>query len=224
MKISVVIPVLNEESTIPFAIDHAWLAGAEEVIVVDGGSDDDTCVLAAEKRCLLVNGSRGRGQQMNLGAAKAKGDVLLFLHSDNSLPPQSLAQISRAMESPACIGGGFRQRLNSTRWIYRIIELGNVFRARHQRLVYGDQGLFVRRDHFESLGGFAEIALMEDYEFAQRCFRNHRPVLLDGPLHVDVRRWEKAGPVRTTWKNWRIAKAWRSGVDADELYRRYYDC
>ena len=151
MKISVVIPVLNEEATLPAAIDHAWLAGADEVIVVDGGSTDHTCQLAAEKECLLVNGSRGRGQQMNLGAAKATGDVLLFLHSDNRLPPQSLAQISHAMESPECIGGGFRQRLDSERWIYRIIEYGNVFRARYQRLVYGDQGLFVRRDHFEKL-------------------------------------------------------------------------
>jgi hypothetical protein len=100
--------------------------------------------------------------------------------------------------------------------------MGNAFRAHYQRLVYGDQGMFVRRSVFEQLGGFAEIPLMEDFEFSQRCFRDSQPLLLKGPIRVDVRRWERQGVIQTTIKNWKIARAWRQGVDSQELYQRYY--
>ena len=82
--------------------------------------------------------------------------------------------------------------------------------------------MFVRRSVFERLGGFAEIPLMEDFEFSQRCFGDSAPLLLEGPIHVDVRRWQRLGVMRTTINNWQIAAAWRRGVDAEELYKRYY--
>ena len=160
---------------------------------------------------------------MNLGAAQASGEILLFLHADNWLADNAIDQINSAMSQSDSVGGGFRQKLGSSRWVYRLIEAGNAFRARYQRLVYGDQGMFVRRSVFERLGGFAEIPLMEDFEFSQRCFGDSTPLLLKGPVHVDVRRWERQGVIRTTIKNWQIAKAWRQGVDAEELYKRYYN-
>jgi len=205
------------------AISRAWAAGAFEVIVVDGGSNDDTAEFVLQANAQLVTGIAGRGQQMNLGAAQASGEILLFLHADNWLAADAIDQINSAMSQSEHVGGGFRQKLGSSRWVYRLIEGGNAFRARYQRLVYGDQGMFVRRSVFEQLGGFAEIPLMEDFEFSQRCFRDSAPLLLKGPIHVDVRRWEHQGVVRTTIKNWQIAKAWRKGVDVEELYKRYYD-
>lgn len=204
------------------AISRAWAAGAHEVIVVDGGSDDNTAKFAQQSNAQVVTGASGRGQQMNLGAAQASGEILLFLHADNWIAEDALHQISAAMSQGDLRGGGFRQKLQSSRWIYRLIEFGNAYRARYQRLVYGDQGIFVRRCVFEQLGGFADIPLMEDYEFSQRCFRDSAPLLLDGPIHVDVRRWERDGVIRTTLNNWAIARAWRQGVDAEELYKRYY--
>lgn len=205
------------------AISKAWAAGAFEVIVVDGGSDDNTAKFARQSNAQLVTGASGRGQQMNLGAAQASGEILLFLHADTWLPDDAIDQINSAMSKSDAVGGGFRQTLQSSRWVYRLIEAGNAFRARYQRLVYGDQGMFVRRSVFERLGGFAEIPLMEDFEFSQRCFGDSTPLLLKGPVHVDVRRWERQGVIRTTIKNWQIAKAWRQGVDAEELYKRYYN-
>ena len=222
MRTSVIIPVLNESGGVKKAISRAWAAGAFEVIVVDGGSDDSTAEFAQQSNARLLTSTSGRGQQMNLGAAQASGEILLFLHADNWLPDGAIDQISAAMSQSNVHGGGFRQRLQSPRWIYRLIELGNAYRARYQRLIYGDQGMFVRRSVFEQLGGFAEIPLMEDYEFSQRCFRDSAPLLLDGPLHVNVRRWERDGVASTTINNWRIARAWRRGVDVNELYEFYY--
>lgn len=217
-----IIPVLNESGTIKQAIERAWASGAFEVIVVDGGSDDNTSQLVQQCNAQLVKGASGRGQQMNLGATQASGEVLLFQHADNWLPENALDQISVAMSQTDLHGGGFRQKLQSSRWVYRLIEAGNAYRAKYQRLVYGDQGMFVRRSVFEQLGGFAELPLMEDYEFSLRCFADSPPLLLEGPINVDVRRWERDGIMRTTINNWRIARAWRRGVDVKELYDFYY--
>lgn len=222
MGTSVIIPVLNESGVLKKAISRAWAAGASEVIVVDGGSDDNTAKFARQSNAQVVTGASGRGQQMNLGAAQASGEILLFLHADNWLPPGAIHQISAAISQGDLHGGGFRQKLQSSRWVYRLIEHGNAYRARYQRLVYGDQGMFVRRSVFEQLGGFADIPLMEDYEFSKRCFCDSAPLLLDGPIHVDVRRWERDGVARTTLNNWRIARAWRKGVDVNTLYDQYY--
>ena len=223
LKTSVIIPVLNEAGFVRDAIDRAWSAGAQEVIVVDGGSSDSTASVAAQCNCQFLEGPQGRGPQMNCGAQHATGDVILFLHADSWLPENALLQIDNALKNSDAVGGGFRQKLGSGKWIYRFIEKGNAWRARYQRLIYGDQGLFVRRSVFEQLGGFAQIRLMEDFEFSQRCFAAAAPVLLEGPIHIDVRRWEAHGPIATTIKNWRIAWAWRCGADSDELYNRYYD-
>ena len=119
------------------AISRAWAAGAFEVIVVDGGSNDDTAEFVLQANAQLVTGIAGRGQQMNLGAAQASGEILLFLHADNWLAADAIDQINSAMSQSEHVGGGFRQKLGSSRWVYRLIEGGNAFRAHYQRLVYG---------------------------------------------------------------------------------------
>jgi len=223
IRISIVIPVLNEDSLIEAAVENAWRCGADEVIIADGGSVDQTIARAKEMKCKFVESAPGRGQQLNAGAAQATGDALLFLHVDNSMEADVVEQIRGAMVNDDCVGGGFRQRIDSERSIFRIIESGNYLRAKYQRLVYGDQGLFVRRDVFESLGGFPEIPLMEDFVFSQKLFQGkHKPVMLPGPLCVSARSWEKTGVLKQTIKNWRIAAAHRMGATPESLYQRYY--
>ena len=221
--ISIIIPVLNEAGRIEDAIAKAWQASADEVIVSDGGSTDQTVAVAEKSNCTVVKTIPGRGQQLNAGAAQASGDILLFLHADNWLNAGAAEQIREAMQDSECLGGGFKQRINSNTFAFRLVEHGNYFRAKRQRLVYGDQGLFIRRTVFESLGGFPDTPLMEDFVFSQKLFQgNRKPVMLPGPLHVDPRRWKKSGVLRQTIKNWKTAIAFRLGASPESLYQRYY--
>lgn len=223
LKISIVIPVLNEDARVETAIRNAWSCGADEVVVVDGGSTDQTVAVAQRANCQVVQSPPGRGQQLNAGASQCQGDVLLFLHVDNWVHWGAADQIRDAMQNQDCVGGGFHQQIDSPKTVFRLIELGNFARAKYQRLVYGDQGLFVRRSAFESLGGFPEIPLMEDFRFSQTLFQQQRkPKMLPGPIFVSSRRWEKNGVMKQTIANWRIAYAFRRGVPAEELYQQYY--
>ena len=223
IRVSIIIPVLNEAELIVTAIEKAWNCGADEVIVADGGSADGTIGLAEEANCQFTQSLPGRGQQLNAGAKVSTGDVLLFLHVDNWADKNAAQQIRDAMADQDCIGGGFKQRIDSRRLIFRLIEIGNHLRATQQGLVYGDQGMFVRRDVFESQGGFPEIPLMEDFKFSETLFQAKRkPTMLAGPLHVSARRWEKMGVLKQTLRNWRIAAAYRKGASPESLYQRYY--
>ena len=221
MKYSVIIPVLNEEATIAEAIERAWSAGAGEVIVCDGGSRDATVRRAAALPCRLIHSSPGRAVQQNAAAAAAVGDVLVFLHADCWLEPGGLEPIAAGLADGRTAGGAFRQRIDAAGLIYRLLERGNACRVRWLRLPYGDQGIFVRRDVFESLGRFPQIPLMEDVRFMRAFRRRWRPLLLPGPLHVSARRWQRSGPIRQTLRNWSLLAAEACGVPPDRLQRYY---
>lgn len=221
MRLSIVIPVLNEEATLERAVERAWATGAAEVIVVDGGSRDDTVSLARRLNCRLLESAPGRAWQMNAGAARATGDVLLFLHADNWLPDGAAAQIAHAMESADLVGGAFRQAIGARGRIYRWIECGNACRVRLWGAAYGDQGIFVRRSVFEQHGGYPEVPLLEDLYFARALRRRGHLALLPGPLHVSARRWQQYGVVRQTLRNWLILAAAALGVSPARLARWY---
>ncbi|NIP85429.1 MAG: glycosyltransferase [Planctomycetales bacterium] len=221
LKISVVIPMLNEAALIGSAIDRAWRAGADEVIVSDGGSRDGSLGIAAGGRCQLIEGPAGRAIQQNRGAAVASGDVLLFLHADNWLAAGAGNQIRKLLEKDRVLCGAFFQRIESPRVWYRLIEYGNAARVRHLGMAYGDQGIFVRRQTFLSAGGFPQVSLMEDVRLMRSLRRISRPVLLPGPLHVSPRRWQKNGVIRQTLCNWWLLTAERCGVSPDRLKRFY---
>jgi rSAM/selenodomain-associated transferase 2 len=164
---------------------------------------------------------RSRALQQNAGAAASRGDTLLFLHADCWLEPGSLDQIARALSDERCVGGCFRQSIAARGWRYRWLERGNALRVMLWGLAYGDQGIFVRREVFNRLGGFPSLALMEDLIFKKRLRREGRVALLDGPLHVSARRWEKQGVFRQTARNWWMtALAW-AGVSPNTLARFY---
>jgi len=221
MRVSIIIPALNEAAVIERAITAAWQADAHEVIVVDGGSQDDTVARAEATNCQVIAASPGRAYQQNRGATQANGDVLLFQHADNWLDNTALKQIQAAFQKPSIIAGAFRQRIAAPGALYRWLERGNAWRARCWGLPYGDQGIFVRRQVFEQLGGFPNVRLMEDLLLMQRVRRKRRPILLPGPIHIDPRRWQRHGIIRQTLRNWALLTALRLGVTPNELARFY---
>lgn len=227
VKISIVIPVVNEIDILAQCVERAWSVG-DEVIVVDGGSTDGSVERAQSLPCQFVESELGRGQQLNAGSQFATGDVLLFLHADTWLPADAKSQLIDAFVGLASDGevqarfyGCFKQRIDDEGWVYRWIEKGNFHRARWQRLIYGDQGLFVSRKLFDAVGGFPDISLMEDFEISRNLRRAASPTFLDGPIQVASRRWQKNGPIRLTIRNWMFAMGYRLGVSPQRLARLY---
>ncbi|MFP6669440.1 MAG: TIGR04283 family arsenosugar biosynthesis glycosyltransferase [Pirellulales bacterium] len=221
MKVSVIIPTLNEGSRVASAIDRAWLAGANEVIVSDGGSRDDTVRVARRLACRLIQTAAGRAVQQNAAAAVASGDVLLFLHADTWLEAAAISQICQTMTNGEIVAGAFMQQIDGIAGAYRWLERGNAMRVRLFRLPFGDQGIYVRRDVFESIGRFPDVALMEDVRLLRRLRRRGLIVLLPGPLHVSSRRWQRHGVARQTLRNWMLLLAERFGVSPKRLANFY---
>jgi hypothetical protein len=158
---------------------------------------------------------------MNAAAAASSGDVLLFLHADCRLADGAFAAITAALADPRTVGGCFRQSIEADGWRYRLVESGNALRVRTLKWIYGDQALFVRRSAFERLGGFPPVPLMEDLLFAKRLKRQGRVRLLEARVHVSPRRWQDAGLLRQTIRNWTLIAALHLGVSPERLARFY---
>jgi rSAM/selenodomain-associated transferase 2 len=224
VRIAVIIPALNEEPVICAAVTSAWDAGAAEVILADGGSDDRTVELAQERRCKVVVAPKGRAFQQNAGARVATADVLLFLHADNRLGASACQQVRDALTRPDVVCGAFRQRIEARGFGYRLLERGNSWRVRWLGLPYGDQAIFLRRGLFEEVGGFPEVRLMEDLVLMTKLRRKAWPILLPGPLLVDARRWQRHGIIRQTLRNWWLLAAYKFGTTPDQpadYYKRH---
>jgi rSAM/selenodomain-associated transferase 2 len=222
MQVSVIIPVLNEAVRIADTIRRTREVGACQIIVVDGGSADGTLEAATAADCVL-SAPQGRARQQNAGAAAAMGDVLVFLHADCRLPARAFESIATALEDPRCVGGCFRQSIDAAGIGYRLLESGNAWRVKLLGWAYGDQGIFVRREFFERLGGFPDLPLMEDLLFTKRLKRQGRFVLLPVRLQVSARRWRKHGIVRQTLRNWRLIVCAHWGVPLERLAAEYKD-
>ncbi|GAA5508257.1 TIGR04283 family arsenosugar biosynthesis glycosyltransferase [Novipirellula caenicola] len=217
--ISVVIPTLNEAATIKNAVGSAIDAGAAEIIVCDGGSVDQTIEMATDAGASkIIRSVPGRGIQLNAGAVFASREVVLFLHADNRLGPSCLQQIC---EVPDVVWGAFMQRIDHSRFAYRLIEKGNAARVRFRGMAFGDQAIFVRRDTYKKVGGFEEIELMEDVAFSRTMRAIAKPVLLPGPVTISARRWEQRGIVGQTLQNWNLQCRYRFGASPRQLAKRY---
>ncbi len=221
MRISVVIPAVNEAQTIERSINSAREAGFDEIIVSDGGSHDKTPMLATRCGASVVHGTRGRATQQNLGAHHATGDVFLFLHADNWLAPTTGQQVRDCLQDPQILGGAFEQQIDASGFRYRLLECGNAARVRLRGMAYGDQAIFMRRETFLVLGGFPEVPLMEDL-LLMRDFRElGKAILLPGPVHVHPRRWQQRGIVQQTLCNWSLVCGEKLGVPPDRLANFY---
>ncbi len=222
--LSIVVPVLNEAGRLP-----ALLAGlapfrdAAEVIVVDSGSTDGSAEAArAAGWARVLAAPRGRARQMNVGAAAASGDALLFLHADTCLPPTALDDIQAALADPRVVGGRFDVRLDSPRPIYRVVEALMNLRSRWSGIWTGDQAIFVRRAVFEKLGRFPDIPLMEDVEFTRRLRRLGPRACLRARVTASARKWEQEGAARTILLMWGLRFLYLAGVSPTRLHRWYY--
>jgi rSAM/selenodomain-associated transferase 2/rSAM/selenodomain-associated transferase 1 len=223
---SIIVPVLNEETAINSAIEHIGdlqgNSGSAEIIVVDGDAGGKTIQAIQGSNVITAVGKKGRGNQMNRGAALAKGDIILFLHADTRLPFNALNLIDSALHDPVCVAGAFDLAIASERPIFRLIEKTASLRSRLTRVPYGDQGIFFRREYFNAIGGFADIPIMEDVEIMRRIKkRGDRIALIDAPVATSARRWEKEGVLKCTLRNRLMISLYLSGVSPERLAKFY---
>jgi rSAM/selenodomain-associated transferase 2 len=218
VAVSVIIPALNEADRIGDTVLGAFLAGAAEVIVADGGSTDATIEIARSRGAHVVSGERVRARQLNRGARAARHNVLIFVHADTLLPFGAASAVEEAIANGA-VFGGFRLQFLERGLRLQYVALMINLRTRLTRAPWGDQGQFVRRDVFP---GFADFPIMEDYELARGMKRQGRSVVL--PLHVRTsgRRFLQKGVIRTSMVNWLIIAAYHLGVSPERLHRWYY--
>lgn len=199
MRISVIVPVLNEAPLIRgFLLHLRTIAPTIEIIVVDGGSEDGTSALCKELADQIVHAPRGRAAQMNAGATLASGDLLWFLHADSRVPATALSEIESALTPPASVGGCFRLRFPRTQWIYRVSDsLGNIG-VEIFGFALGDHGIFCRRTAFVAAGGYPDVALLEDAEIYRRLRRFGWMRQVRAEIVSSPRAYEAHGPYRTT--------------------------
>lgn len=195
-KISIIVPVLNEEEVLTKNSSHFnELKRNGEVIFVDGGSSDKTIEIASQLGRVLRS-KKGRALQMNSGAKETGGDVLLFLHADCFLERSAIPKACESVKKGA-VGGCFTQRLDNEMPMYRKIEYKGNKRAKLTKIFSGDQGIFVRKDVFFGLGGFPEVPVLEDILFSKMLRKAGRVEVLDDKIYVSARRWQKEGVFKT---------------------------
>ena len=220
--LSLILPVLNEATTVvaQLAKLQALRARGAELLVVDGGSNDGTAALAAAGADRLLDAPRGRALQMNAGARASRGDVLLFVHADTTLPPDADALIRAAIAGGA-VWGRFDVSIDGRHPLLPLVAAMMNRRSRWTGIATGDQAMFVRRDAFLALGAFPEVALMEDIALSRRLKAVARPACLRARVRTSGRRWEKHGVLRTIVLMWRLRASYFFGADPQQLAVRY---
>lgn len=223
LRISVVIPALNEAENVAATVASAAAPAVAEVLLVDGGSVDATVRVAERAGARVLRGERGRARQMNAGAVAASGDVLLFLHADTTLPPGFDALVVAAMRDPRVAGGRFDIDLVPTSPLIGLTARLINLRSRLSKIATGDQALFVRRDVFADIGGFPDMPILEDVAFSVALKRRGRIACLRARVSSSSRRWRKDGVVRTILLMWTMRFLFFCGVSSRRLARLYAD-
>lgn len=223
MKVSIIIPVLNEAGCIHPTLSaiQPFRAEGHEVIVVDGGSHDDSIQYSKPLADRVIQSQRGRSRQMNAGAKIASGDIFLFLHADTFLSEEAIQWMMNGMERKRRSWGRFDVRLSGRHPLLRLIAHLMNWRSRLTGIATGDQAIFVRRELFEVAGGFPEIDLMEDIALSKTLKRFGRPLCLRQRVVTSSRRWEENGIFRTILKMWYLRLAYFWGADPKRLGQLY---
>lgn len=221
MKISIVLPVVNEENNLPDTLAglQALRQRGHEVIVVDGGSQDNSLMLAQQAADTVIVSKPGRAIQMNSGAELATGDILLFLHADTILPDDVDALLSAINNDQ--LWGRFDVRLSGQQFIFRVIESMMNLRSRLTSVATGDQAMFIHRALFDRVSGFSEIPLMEDIEISKRLRKICKPVCIKQKVITSSRRWQDKGIVRTILLMWKLRLYYFFGMSTERISRMY---
>jgi len=219
--ISVIIPVLNEANTIGSILDRLVDTDNVEVIVVDGGSQDETVTVVRSRNVQVISTPPGRACQMNAGAARATGDILLFLHADTRLPANFDRLIRQALQEPQTIAGAFELRIDAQQFSLRLIERLVNWRSRFFSMPYGDQAIFLKATVFHTIGGFPNLPIMEDFEFIRRLQPQGRITIVPASILTSGRRWERLGIIKTTLINQLIIIGYFGGLSPEKLAQWY---
>ncbi len=223
-SLSFIVPVLKEAEGIEDFLTSLRACCQEdcEIVVVDGGSSDATAALAAAHCDHLIVSGKGRAVQMNAGARRATGALLCFVHADVTLPPAADENIRAALANDARQWGRFDVRLSGRHPMLRVVEGMMNWRSRMTGIATGDQALFMTREAYQSVGGFPEIALMEDIAMSRKLRRLGPPACLSQRLITSSRRWEQNGVLRTILLMWKLRLLYFLGADPAHLAQRYY--
>jgi len=224
MKISIIIPVLNEASLITQTLNilQPFRRNCHEVIVVDGGSKDKSIQIATPFADKVIKAPRGRSRQMNRGAEFSTGDIFLFLHADTFLPAHADHLIIDGISRTGRLWGRFDVRLCGKNPLLRVVELFMNLRSRLSHIATGDQAIFIKRELFESIGGFPEIDIMEDIALCKILKRYGAPLFINQPVVTSSRRWEEKGLIRTILLMWFLRTAYFLNANPKQLVRFYY--
>ena len=220
MKISVIIPTLNEEHNIEKTLQSVLKQeGDYEIYVADGGSTDNTVTLA-KQYASVIKSKRGRATQMNAGAQLCTGDILLFLHADTSLPNNAFREIRKRMKGDTAVGGSFYLEFDVDNFILNGISF--ITRFNFRLFHFGDQGIFVQKSIFQKLKGYKDMPIMEDYDFYKRLKRQGKVILVRLPVVSSARRFIKNGVLRQLLINKSVVLAYWAGMNIQTL-KRFYD-
>ncbi len=220
-RISIIIPAINEADNIANTIESIGPGDKKEVIVVDGGSNDDTVSIAKSLGARVITSAPPRARQMNRGADQATGDVLVFLHADTRLPEKFEDFIFNSFKQPKMVAGAFELRMDSPMPGLRLIERLANWRSRFLKMPYGDQAIFISSRVFHQIGGFPVIPIMEDFELVRRLQKQGKIVTLPVPVFTSPRRWQNFGILKTTLINQLVIAAYVMGI-APEVISRWY--
>lgn len=223
MKLSVIIPIYNEEKSLPMLLESLQdIRQQAEIIFVDGGSTDGT-IHKIPRDCMLIRSEKGRAVQMNTGARASTGDVLFFLHCDSRLPPQAIAQMTAVLEkySVGCFGIVFPSK---NVWM-KICQMMSNLRVRFGKIMFGDQGIFIRREIFFVCGGFPNLPIMEDYQFSLTLKEKKVPIgMTKNRICTSVRRFQsEAHPLKVMWQMQRLRAKYRKGIPIEQIATMYRD-
>lgn len=220
-KISIIIPALNEASKISTVLARVLEAGNVEVILVDGGSQDETVAIAQSTGVKVISAAAGRAHQMNAGATVATGEILLFLHGDTHLPTEFDTLVRQALQETRTVAGAFELRIDAQLRGLRLVEKMVNVRSRFFSMPYGDQAIFLRATVFQEIGGFQNLPIMEDFELMRHLKPRGKIVILSAAVLTSGRRWQKLGVIKTTLINQLVIIAYLLGVSPARIARWY---
>jgi rSAM/selenodomain-associated transferase 2 len=228
IEFSIIVPVFHEAENINDLIEYLNRLDSDkncEIIVVEGARERDTLAAIHRNNVIKVPSERGRAKQMNAGASVARGEILIFLHADTELPVHGLKKIHSLIERKEYVAGAFDLGIKSDKFIFKVIGRLSSWRSRLNRIPFGDQAIFIRREYFDKIGGYKEIPLMEDVELMRRIKKSGNKIwIFYERVMTSPRRWENEGVIYCTLRNWTLRALYLLGISPHKLalfYRTY---